>query len=236
MKYSSHFLIMTAMMFAHTCFCQEELFLQAHKLYKEHNYREALTRYQMIKNKGSAVWYNMGNCSFNLHNDVDALVYWMRARKGASVDQRSAIDHNINLLAEKMKHPELAVSTTVYRSMTNRIAALSWLVLQLLFLSIWYLGWLVLRSKRSRAGSIMIGCLLMINATLFIIKNNDQQKIGLVKSTTALLYTGPHEQYQRVGSLMALTKVNVEQKDGNWYKVRHLKNNGWIKDESLALV
>jgi hypothetical protein len=236
MNYSTHYLILLVTLLAQTCFGQEELFLQANKLYREQNYTDALARYQTIKNKGAAVWYNMGNCSFKLNNDLDALVYWRRARKGASVEQRQAIDHNINTLSEKIGRQDLYEKSTWYRSMVNRITALSWMVLQLLFLSIWYLAWLIVRSKRSKIRYALVGCCLMLNATLFVIKNNDQQKTGLITLDKALLYTGPQENYLQVGSLPSMTHVAIETRDGVWYKVRHQKNSGWVKDDALALV
>lgn len=63
----------------------QELFLQANQLYTQKQYQKALELYGQMPAKGPAVWYNMGNCAHQLHDDLHALLYWKRAEHGPCV-------------------------------------------------------------------------------------------------------------------------------------------------------
>src|ERR1700722_3305000 len=74
----------------------QEIFLRAHKLYEQKEIEQAYALYQSIENKGSAVWYNMGNCNYKLGKFLEAYACWHQAKKNATAKEFQDILYNID--------------------------------------------------------------------------------------------------------------------------------------------
>ena len=80
----------------------QENFLRANKYFNKQEYTKALDLYDSISNKGSATWYNMGNCAYKLSKYKDAYVYWRKAQTHANKKEREAILYNIDILSSSI--------------------------------------------------------------------------------------------------------------------------------------
>src|SRR5579872_4836188 len=117
----------------------EELFLRANKLYEAHDYDKALSSYEMIPHKGRAVLYNMGNCYFYKNDYPRALAYWSKAEKGATVQEKLAIDRNKHYVLEKLgKKNDYFFAQRMYELFEYSAFYVSFFCLQLLLLLVWY--------------------------------------------------------------------------------------------------
>ena len=85
---------------------EHEEFLRANSLYQQKKYREALKSYELIKKKGPATWYNMGNCYFRIEDYSHAIVCWRRAQKYVSCKKFDQIEQRIGRLVEASKSLE----------------------------------------------------------------------------------------------------------------------------------
>lgn len=229
----NHLIILFIALFK-CCYAQEEIFLQANKLYDEKKYATALELYNSIDNKGPSVWYNMGNCAYNLNDITATLLYWSRARNQATLRQHALLDHNMNVLAQRTDFSD--VHSTYFNRIRFFCSSVPWLVLQLLFLCIWYVGWLA-KNRRSFKSTCFFAFLLGGMSIIGGIKYTyNQEKTGFIIGTQNTLYAGPNEKFQKIGNASLLTHVAVEKIEQEWCKVRTQNTTGWLKKEMIALV
>ena len=80
----------------------EEVFLRANLFYEKGDMKEALKSYKEIEPKGQAVWYNMGNCYYQLKENAEAILCWKRAGKGSTTSSLyDKIEKNVGTLSGK---------------------------------------------------------------------------------------------------------------------------------------
>jgi len=220
-----------------TCFAskQEELFLKANDSYKSKNYKESFDLYKSIIKKGSTTFYNMGNCSFKLEKYLDAIIYWYRAKKGASFDTLNDIYHNISAAYDKLG---ISHDITFWTKMKAYINRFSLFVLQVLFLFFWFiLFFLFIFLKKFRKFILLLPLFLSFGFSilLFVKHRAVNYPIAIVKSSSSL-FAGPNEKYHQLGKLSIADKVVVQKKCKNWYKVNHDGVVGWALSENVEII
>jgi len=138
----------------------EELFLRANKYCEQHDWSQALTLYRSINQKGSLVWYNMGNCCYHLKNYTEALIYWKRAEQGTLYKIYAQSKHNQRILARKLNRvvPVVRVQQ-LYEFFVYNLLGIPLLFLQVLFLFCWSLFFF---SKRYWGETFFSAALIMV--------------------------------------------------------------------------
>ena len=219
----------------------QELFLEANQLYEQGQYQEALERYAKIKNKGSAVYYNMGNTLYYLGQYTKALVAYHRAQRDASVAQLVALDHNIQVMHEKLGR---AREASVLESMARQVKRVPFLFLQFLLVMSWCLFLYFFWQWYERKQFIMllsVAVLIIVLLGMVQLKYTARSQVHAVVMTQDALRVGPNEQFHVRGMVQEGNHVHIvsEQKMNNgalWYRVQQAGHCGWLPAERVEVI
>jgi tetratricopeptide (TPR) repeat protein len=115
MKIGHLLLVACVLGYAASCFAaatveSEALFQEANKQYRAGKFEEAAVLYDKIEDKGSVVYYNLGNCYYQQGQAGKALLNWRRAEQFGHVWERRELLDNIMFL-----HKQLGKSVLVGR-------------------------------------------------------------------------------------------------------------------------
>lgn len=215
----------------------EEVFLQANACYVQKEYQKALELYQKIEPKSDNVLYNMGNCSYRLHDYGAALIFWRKAEhKGYA---RALIEHNCQKAYQALQL-EQTEKNRWFEHGKNTIHYYSMKTWQFLFLVSWYilllgLCWLpILRKKILLLSLLLIQGFITSGLGLKIVTSS--QQIGIIKQNEVLLFAGTDEQFSKRGKLVKGQEVIIHEKRDAWCKVSQDNHNGWLKADTLEYV
>lgn len=209
----------------------QEAVLQAQQYYEQKQYIHALKAYESVVYKGRALWYNMGNCACNAERYADALLYWLRAYKISSYQQRDAIKKNMMLLEGKLA---TAIDLTPF---DTPLCNTSLFFLQLLFIVLWgLLLWSVVRAYKKKKYIwlfiITVACSI-IGGIIFLRYQTSCVKCGLVCNETTLC-AGPHHQYHILMTIQPAQFVTVIHHTQDWCKVKCGAVTGWLPYKDLV--
>jgi tetratricopeptide (TPR) repeat protein len=215
----------------------QELFLHGNKAYHQTAFAQALEWYSRIPTKGPGVWYNMGNCYYQIGDLSRAIVCWHRACAGASIVLYRRAQNNI-----ARAYTQLGQSYV--RSWGARCN--DWVytfplgVLQLLWAILWIcIWWLIGRRKYTwptmmRVSLLILG--LVYGAIVLAYRYYEQQPYGIVVVSAAPLAVGPHEQYHAVGQVTIADQVQLIEKRDKWYRVARGNTQGWIIADAIEVI
>lgn len=212
--------------------CAQESFDQALQQYEQHEFGQALTSFQQIPQKTSAVWYNMGNCAYRLHDYPAAYALWQKA---AGTAMGRAYDDCLFNCARvqdtvSLDHDSFFISKMIARWPT--------ILLQLLFLFFWYVFlWFILRRCTVRASALICLCFFTGAAAACVMIKYRQQTVqhALVRASAECL-AGPDCAYQALNVLNPGHRVIVLDERNEWIKVAHDQGKGWVKKEIVLLL
>lgn len=220
----------------------QEIFLRANQQYESAHYQEALNFYKSIEKKGNCVWYNMGNCAYQLHDYSWALVYWLRAIAGSSAVEYKGLMRNIDLVEGVAgKVQERYFWSDMFLFLYRLFHSWSLLFLQLLGIICWYMLFF-LRKKRFKKTVynfclFLVICILMVSSVGMAVKcAHDYYQQGVVCCDKQDLLVGPHADYCVLAQLSKAERVTVYKKIPGWYKVKAGKFVGWVSSDSLEVV
>ena len=117
------------------------------------------------------------------------------------------------------------------------IPLLLWQLLVIALLSVltmWGISWA--RKRRWYVLGVLIGLLCLAVAGLCISYYDAWYPCAVVTKENVLLYAGPDEQFDVVGSMPEGSEVKILSKAQGWYKVRYQKQNGWAVGTTMALL
>jgi tetratricopeptide (TPR) repeat protein len=215
----------------------QETFLQANKQYQNKNYEKALTLYATIEKKGGAIWYNMGNCHYQLGHEADALVCWKRAQRSASNSLQKEIAYNIDVVMNEQSESHEA---TAFAKLMMLLQHVSTLFAQIIFLLLLIALFLAIRlskhSKKYKVASFVLCAFMLPVAALVGFKYAHHQESIAIALTDAKLFAGPNEKYHVVATIAAKNQLRVHAKNGNWYKVAHYKQMGWVNSDDVVVL
>lgn len=216
----------------------QEIFLQANKLYEQNDYPKAFLLYESIPQKGSAVWFNMGCCLAMQEKYIDALLFYKRALKNAYGSNYSLIQKRINII----KHEKFGLSdnspmlSNFLSLIMHQFSLFFW---QCLFLLLWFLMSLAGPNLFQRNNYIILSLLILsiLSTALFIGK-----KYSFMNRTTGLviqdasIFVGPDDRLATNGALNKGQEVIITtQKDG-WYKIALTDRKGWVPEANITQV
>jgi tetratricopeptide (TPR) repeat protein len=219
----------------------EEFFLRGNKSYAQKNYDDAFNSYELISKKGSAVYYNMGNCCFQKGDYAQALVYWSRAQVGATSQEYASIVRNKEYVMHLLDK-ESAVSTQqkIFSFLQSLLPYISLLILQILFLLCWYLclflmGKQQIRLKRMILSSLSIA-MIFCGSLLKIHYMQKEAQGGIVVKKDGQLLVGPDKGFQTLCPLMYAHNVAVKEKRDGWYKIQYADMIGWVEADMVQII
>jgi tetratricopeptide (TPR) repeat protein len=219
----------------------EEFFLRGNKAYAQKNYDDAFAAYEMVSKKGSAVYYNMGNCCFHKNDYAQALVYWSRAEVGATPQEYAAILQNKNYVAHLLgKENSVSTQQKIFSFFQNFLPYISLLILQFLFLLCWYLCLFLMGKQQIRLKRIMLSSLsiamIFCGSLLKVHYMQQDQQGGIVVKKDAQLLVGPDKGFQALCPLMYAHNVAVKEKRDGWYKIQYADMIGWVEADVIQII
>ncbi len=214
----------------------QELFLKANQLYDQKDYKKAFLVYESIKNKGSAVWYNMGHCCYMQEEFVKALLFYKRAAKSASMPFYAEIQEQIKKIeSEKLGllHEQSWISDFV-RMTAHR---LSLFISQLIFLLIWFLFCFfiakIIIGRRYFIVSILLLALVCIGGILKSKYLEHTTRYALVMQDGSF-FVGPSDKLAVIGNLKRGQEVIIKAEKEGWYKIEVGQNTfGWLPHDAV---
>ncbi len=229
----------------------EQLFQEANTAYKNENYTEALNKYHSILKEGytsAELYYNMGNAYYKQNEIAPAIYYYEKAlrlspdfedaRVNLNIARRMTMDRIDSLpksffqrLAERM--------IFIYSSDTWAYGSVFWAILAAVLFLFYYF-------KADPAGkkalfiSSMAAWFLFIVFTAFSISTYSHEKhnvYAIIFAKKTAIRAEPTPASQEIFELHEGTKVQVEEEDGNWCRIRLANGNtGWMPCEDFKII
>jgi tetratricopeptide (TPR) repeat protein len=221
---------------------EQELFLQGNKAYEAQQYATAIQQYQSIKQKGFAVWYNLGCCAYQTDNFYEAVLCWERALKMAPFAQRALCKTMLQRAQQRLgivsnHHVDTTPLLAALAEWRTRIPLLAW---QFLFLCAWYGIWRYgYAYYKKRKWALVCALLLFVGISaqsLFYTYREQTQVKGFVGPQSATVYAGPHTQFHTIHSLSAYAPCTVQAEKDEWCKIRSGNISGWVLKNNLSFV
>lgn len=217
-----------------------DAFQKAHKMYQEGSWKEALDTYNAIEPKGKGVWYNMGNCYYQLKEYPQAIVCWKRSLPGATSIECDDVACNIEHALEKCGAIKQSPSF-VYTILTAISSSLPHGVWQFLFLAAWYTlfifwFWGERYARRLLIMAVSFFMSMCIGLLLFVSYQNSERTCGIILSKHSDILSGPHENFDVLDTLEQGEEVVIQEKRPSWYKVKSLRSSGWIPANRVEVI
>lgn len=230
----SLFLFFSSFIFAQDV---EETFLQANNQYQSNQFEQALDLYSSIERKGPATWCNMGNCAFRMKNYVEALVFWKRAKKGASRSELIDLNKHIAAVDQLLGRAPKAGGLEQYAD--RILGRFSLFSLQLLFLFAWLslFGFIFfVRVYKPIFISILLPTSLVFGFATFAKYRLHSNPAAIVIEKSVSLFSGPDQNYPILKKTNLADEVAVLQQRDHWYKVRSDGLAGWMLADKLEVI
>jgi len=215
----------------------EELFLRGNKQYLEGNFEQATESYRMIKRKGQAVWYNLGNCAYRCGDYPNARICWLRAEQASPERWHASVAHNIAALDAAVGRS--STPSTWFDALTAVTCYVPLLVMQVLFLLFWcgLLGMVLTGGWNIRRGSFVTLCALsLVFGILIAVRYTTMWRIRAVTRENTAIFAGPDRHYHAVGTIDRAQEMVVHKDRGDWYKVKAGILVGWVPARDVVVV
>ena len=247
-SYSFLFVFLTIVLTGFSNTDQQALFDAANSAFQNKKYDEAIQQYETILTNGSVskeVYFNLGNCFYKKNKLGKAILNYERALLLKPND--ADILHNLELAkSQRVDEIEALPDFFLARWWKNIYQLLSsgvWSFLGILILWIgvgglilWLLG--KTRERRKRGFAYGLG-LVLLSLLPFALSyssynNSKYSKNAIILNNQISLKSGADEASTEILKINEGTKVNIQEKVSNWYKVR-LENGevGWLLDSVL---
>jgi tetratricopeptide (TPR) repeat protein len=232
--------ILMLILFASGCagVTQQEYFLRANKAYKMGKYQEALDNYMIIKDKGCAVWCNMGLCYQAQNQEQQALYCWYKALQQAP-SLKIAYQINNLLVEQEVKNKNILVHKGAKQWMHYvrplvygmPLGIMQWafiLLLMMLLIGSWYyhLRWVVVMM-------ILISILSLLIGTLLSMRYYCMTSEYAIIAADAPLYIGPDTSYYKSGQTGCPALVRIVHTDNKWTYITHASRRNWVENTFL---
>lgn len=221
-------LIFSVMM---VCADDERIFEDAHKLYQQKMYQEALELYQKIEQKSPSVFYNMGNAAYHNGDYMFAHLYWLRAQKHGDANIFRASSKNLALLA---KEGAIQEQSPLFLWLWSVIKVVPLLLWQLVFLIVWSYLFVMICKRSISKRSLVISSMSLLLVVPILLVGYDTAKREAMIINDALIYNGPHASLYQIGNLPKGKVVVVASIKENWINIIADGNVGWVSQEYVA--
>lgn len=209
----------------------QELFLQANQCYAKKDFKGAAHLYQKIPKKTAAIWYNLGNCAYKNGDELQALLFWQRAKKIGNSTIIHDSSYNCDVVSKKLNLPPSS-----YTLMPNIPA----LPLQILFFSTFSVL-LIFNRKLWHAKRftllLSLSILVMgIAAMTYASYRNSTSTYALIMHDESTMYAGPDIGYHEIIAIPKGNKVLIGQQKSGWTKVSWSGHDGWISNTKIEII
>ena len=241
-------LLLTINLTAYSNTDSEALFNAANTAFQNKQYDEAIQQYETILKNGlvsKEVYFNLGNCFYKKNKIGKAILNYERALLLESNDKE--VLHNLEI-AKEQRVDEIEALPDFFlakwwKSIRQLMSSGGWSFLGIL--SLWagiggLVLWLLGKTREHRKKGFAYGLGLVILSFLpFALSYSSynyskNSKNAIILNNQISLKSGADEASTEILKINEGTKVNIQEKISNWYKVR-LENGevGWLLDTDL---
>jgi len=231
---------------------RERLFSEGNLFYQNGKHHEALKTYQKILDTGyesGAVYYNMGNCYYKLHDIGRAILYYERAKRLMPEDEDLKANlalANLAVVDKITPRPQFILfrMVRVFIHLLPR-SILMWGVIGLYLCSVGSLiVWIVSRKRIFRLMGFRLGVfsgiLFLIFGLSLISRLREEAKTveGIILMDKVDVMSAPSgDGGVEVFSLHEGAKVRIDQTSGEWLKIVLADGKiGWVKWNALEII
>jgi tetratricopeptide (TPR) repeat protein len=209
----------------------QELFLQANQCYAKKDFKGAEHLYQKIPKKTAAIWYNLGNCAYKNGDELQALLYWQRAKKIGNSTISNDSGYNCDVVSKKLNLPPSS-----YTLMPNIPA----LPLQILFFCTFSV-FLIFNRKlwNAKRFTLLVSLSILVMgaaAMTYASYRNSTNTYALIMHDESTMYAGPDIGYHEVAKIPKGNRVKVLEQKNHWSKICWSGYTGWMQDEKIELI
>jgi len=227
------------------------LFQQGNEFYKAGDYEKAARAYEQILQMGyesAAIYYNLGNAYFKLHQNSRAILNYERALRLAPNDED--IRHNLQLanLAVVDKIPSLPELFYIraFRQFRDRFT-LSTLFILVICLYLICIGTLIIRilTKRNRARQLALFVITVCGIPLLFFSGILISKIhhlhchveAIIMTEKVDARSAPSSDGTELFVLHEGVKVHIVNRTGEWVEIKLADGKkGWLPKEVLEVI
>jgi tetratricopeptide (TPR) repeat protein len=227
----------------------DSVFVAAGENYEKQLYPEALADYISLEDAGvasAAVYYNIGNCYFELGELGYAILYYLRAQKLDPGDEDIA--NNLafarQYMSTTLEGVEINPVTEFFDGLVQpfRLNTMAWIasvlfiLLILFYTAVVYFGFggIVIRWS---GYTIIVLLLMAAGLTTYKYRTDYLKQEGVIVASEAKIYSGPDESHdlEFTGSFGLV--FEVERREDNYYLVMfENKRKGWINKDLVELI
>ena len=227
----------------------DSTFARANKDYGDKLYPEALKEYLSLEQNGivsAPLYYNIGNCYYELGELGYAILYYLRAQRLSPDDE----DINNNLafarqfMAVTLEGVRINPVTDFMDSLAKRFTlnSLAWIssglfIFFMLFLAVvLYLRYsgLTIRILGYALATVLICSAIL---TTYKYRTDYMTPKGVIVASEAKIYSGPDENQELEFTGSYGLVFQVEREENNYYLVMfENKRKGWINKDLVALI
>ncbi len=233
MKLKTIFFVWVLLVFSSSIPSSQELFLQANVAYKKGDFKQAVTLYEAISNKGAVVWYNLGNCWYHLNDYVQAIVCWKRAQKYDGFFLLEDSSYNCNHVYQKLAIP---VSYSSFDTILMKVASYSLLFWQIIFLALLYVLLSLLYLSRKKYLYLLSLVLCCMSGTCLGIKYFAVTEVTACVKKQCCLLAGTDVRFSQLATLKAGQEVTIKEQKDNWCKIKSNGQLGWLLAENVEYI
>lgn len=213
-------------------------FEEANNLQQQNHYKEALILYHKIEEnsiQSEALFYNIGNCYYQLQQWGYARAYYEKALKIAPLDTKTLINLN---LALKQIEGDVFQEINPFSNPVNVLTQHQWLILLTGFTLFFMLSFLAFqwlsksRLKKVCLIVLLVSCISSIFALIgYFSYSFDDPEAIIVKELNA--HKNPIETSETLTILHEGQKVFLVEKIEDWTQVKQGRNTFWVKSDGI---
>jgi hypothetical protein len=226
-------------------------FNQANQLYRDAQYEKAAPLYEQVLKNGyesPALYYNLGNCYFKLHNLPAAILSYERAKRLAPRDDD--ISYNLRLadlrVVDKIEPIPQLFLVEWWNGFIGLFSSDGWAVGVIVCawcaalsgaLFLLFRASLSQRITFSVAVLSLICCVVSVTGLVQQLKREGSDRAAVVFSPSVPVKSAPDNQSTDLFVLHEGVKVELMDSVGDWRKIRLADGKvGWVAGESIQII
>ncbi|MCQ2322082.1 MAG: hypothetical protein MJZ47_00515 [Bacteroidales bacterium] len=227
---------------------QKDEFAKANAYYNDSKYDSAMITYNRIIDEGyvsAQLYYNIGNTYFKLRNIPMSIYYYECALKHEP--NNKDIKNNLSvanaLITDKIEPLPVFFMTRWWRNAGNILSADGWATCSIIVFAILLTALFLYITARTKAAkksmffTTLVALVIFVASVVFAanksryMKSNDE---AIIMKPTITVKSSPSSSGVDLFVLHEGTKVEIEENEGNWNKIKIADGSvGWLPEDAM---